>query len=85
MRTTLTLDDDVAAALKQQAKLHDQSFKQVVNDALRRGLTSPEPRGRRPFRVRTFAGGFRTGIDPLKLNQLNAELELEELRRKLQQ
>ncbi|MCY4619014.1 MAG: hypothetical protein OXD50_10805 [Chloroflexi bacterium] len=85
MRTTLTLDDDVAAALKQQAKLLDQSFKQVVNDALRRGLTSPEPRDRQPFKLRTSAGGFRPGIDPLKLNQLNAELELEELLRKLQQ
>ena len=85
MRTTLTLDDDVAAALKQQAKLHDQSFKQVVNDALRRGLTSPEPRDRPPFKVRTFAGGFRPGIDPRKLNEVNAELELTELQRKLQQ
>ncbi|MCY4421970.1 MAG: hypothetical protein OXC06_02750 [Acidimicrobiaceae bacterium] len=39
MRTTLTLDDDLAAALKEQAQRVGQPFKQVVNDTLRRGLS----------------------------------------------
>ena len=40
MRTTLTLDDDVAAKLKAAARREDRPFKEVVNDALRRGLAS---------------------------------------------
>jgi Ribbon-helix-helix protein, copG family len=38
MRTTLSLDDDVAALLEQMRKARDTTFKQVVNDALREGL-----------------------------------------------
>ena len=39
MRTTLTLDDDIADSLKEQARLLGKPFKQVVNDALRRGMS----------------------------------------------
>lgn len=42
MRTTLTLDPDVAAMLKKAVARGDVSFKQAVNDALRRGLTANE-------------------------------------------
>ncbi len=38
MRTTLTLDDDVAARLNQMRKLRDQSLKELVNDLLRQAL-----------------------------------------------
>jgi len=38
MRTTLTLDDDVAEKLRTVAHQTRRSFKQVVNDALRTGL-----------------------------------------------
>lgn len=49
MRTTLSLDDDVAALLERLRKARDTTFKQVVNDALREGLArlsspaAPEP------------------------------------------
>jgi hypothetical protein len=39
MRTTLSLDDDVAALLEQVRRSRDATFKQIVNDALREGLT----------------------------------------------
>ena len=77
MRITLTIDDALADALKQQAKLLDVPFQQVVNDTLRRGLAPETPENRPAFRVRPFRGGFRLGIDPLKLNQLNDQLEVE--------
>ena len=77
MRTTLTLDDDLADALKQQAKLLDVPFKQVVNDTLRRGLAPEAPEDRPVFRVRPLRGGFRPGVDPLRLSQLNDELEVQ--------
>jgi hypothetical protein len=38
MRTTLSLDDDVAVLLEQMRKARDTTFKRVVNDALREGL-----------------------------------------------
>ena len=38
MRTTLSLDDDVAVLLEQMRKARDTTFKQLVNDALREGL-----------------------------------------------
>ena len=39
MRTTLTLDPDVAALLKKAVARGEVSFKQAVNNALRRGLS----------------------------------------------
>ncbi|MBV9162668.1 MAG: ribbon-helix-helix protein, CopG family [Pseudonocardiales bacterium] len=38
MRTTLSLDDDVAAQLEQLRARGDRSFRQLVNEALRVGL-----------------------------------------------
>ena len=82
MRTTLTLDDDIAAALKEQARLLDKPFRQVVNDALRRGM-SPTPRQDRPrFRVKPHHGGFAPGVDPLRLNQLYDQLEVDDFLRR---
>jgi hypothetical protein len=43
MRTTLTLDDDVAAKLRAEMRRSGCSFKEVVNDVLRRGLAGARP------------------------------------------
>jgi hypothetical protein len=55
MRTTLTIDDDVAVALERLRKSRDASLKVVVNDVLRRGLkeVSAPQKTRKPFRTRT--------------------------------
>lgn len=78
MRTTLTLEDDLASRLKELARRRRISFKQAVNDAIRRGLMSPdrvaEPKP--PFQVRTFRAKFQPGVDPLRLNQLVDDLEV---------
>jgi len=53
MRTTLTLDDDVARLLERAQKSRKASFKAVVNDALRQGLshmTKPAA-PRQPYRT----------------------------------
>lgn len=78
MRTTLTLDNDIAEALRERARLLDISFKQVVNDVLRRGLSPLAQEGRPVFRLKPLSGGFRPGVDPLRLNQLYDELETED-------
>ncbi|MGH7391368.1 MAG: CopG family transcriptional regulator [Candidatus Rokuibacteriota bacterium] len=77
MRTTLTLDDDVAMKLRELAHRRKVSFKEAVNSVLRRGLVAQESRGEspRPFQVEAFRSAFRPGVDPLKLNQLSDELE----------
>ena len=56
MRTTLTLDDDVAARLKAAVRKQRRPFKQLVNEALRGGLEALDrPRhARRPFRSKGF-------------------------------
>ena len=51
MRTTITLDDDVAALLKKVVRKSGEPFKQVVNRYLRLGLTAPKQPPRRPFKV----------------------------------
>ncbi|MCY3784882.1 MAG: antitoxin [Chloroflexi bacterium] len=78
MRTTLTLDADVADFLREQARLQNRPFKQVVNDTLRRGMSPAAGEERPAYRVKPLRGGFRPGVDPLKLNQLNDELETQE-------
>ena len=74
MRTTLTIDNDIADSLKEQARLQDRPFKQVVNDALRRGLSQAVEEERPVFRVKPLPGGFLPGIDPLKIKELLDEL-----------
>lgn len=79
MRTTLTLDDDLAEALNRAARLMGRSFKAVGNDTLRRGLaqSGSATTGLEPFVVEPQACGWRPGIDPLRLNQLLDGLEIE--------
>jgi hypothetical protein len=48
MRTTITLDDDVAAKLQAKARKSGRPFKQVVNDALRTGLALEQHAKRLP-------------------------------------
>jgi hypothetical protein len=79
VRTTLTLEPDVARMLEEEARRERKSFKQVVNEAIRRGLS---PRARRPappYRVRPHRTSLRPGIDVHAFNQLADELEDEAL------
>ena len=76
MKTTLTLDDDVADFLKEQSRLHNKPFKQVVNEVLRRGMVPGLEAVEVPkFRVVPNRSGLLTGIDSRRLNQLNDQLE----------
>lgn len=53
MRTTLTLDQDVVALLKREARKSGEPFKQVVNRYLRLGLTVKDA-PRKPFKVKPW-------------------------------
>ncbi len=78
MRTTLTIEPDVAIEIEKRRKAPGGSLKRVINGLLRKGLRAeagaPTPS---PYRSETFDLQFRPGIDPLKLNQLVDELEVE--------
>ena len=85
MRTTLTLDDDLADILQRKAQQQGASFKEIVNHVLRTGLaTSGEPSQKRPrvvIRPKDI-GPLRPGYDPDRMNQLVDELEVEEYLKK---
>ncbi|HVZ75118.1 MAG TPA: antitoxin [Polyangia bacterium] len=84
MRTTLTLDADVERLLEEEVHRVRRPFKQVVNDAIRRGLA---PRladtPSKPYRVKAHKSRLAPGIDSSALNRLVDELEDESVLGKL--
>ena len=85
MRTTLTIDADIADFLKEQSRFHGKSFNQVVNETLRRGMSpAANEKARKPFKVKPVPGGYMLGVDPMNpkdfLNQLDDEHYFEVLR-----
>jgi hypothetical protein len=76
VRTTLTLDDDVAAKLKALARRTGRAFRDVVNETLRRGLAdSRQPRARHPFKVQARDLGCRPGINMDNIGELLEQIE----------
>jgi len=63
VRTTLTLDEDVAAKLKAETRKSGKPFKQVVNETLREGLLRPLPAKLPPFKVKARPMGLRPGLN----------------------
>jgi hypothetical protein len=79
MRTTLTIDDDLAGLLKRRSRELGLPFKEVINRTLRAGLgEQAKTRQRTAPKTIPHSFGFRPGIDLDKLNQLVDELEAEE-------
>ncbi|HUJ14500.1 MAG TPA: CopG family transcriptional regulator [Thermoanaerobaculia bacterium] len=60
-RTTMTLDNDVAKRIDEEHRKSGRSIRAVVNDALRRGLSSPKVPHRR-FRVKARRLELRAGV-----------------------
>lgn len=75
VRTTLTLDPEIAERLRQEVSHGKRSFKQIINEALARGLGLKPLEVRKSYRVKPHASKFLPGVDPGKLNQLADELE----------
>jgi predicted transcriptional regulator len=73
MRTTLTLEPDVARLLDEAVHREQRSRKQVVNDALRRALVQQIRRDR--VRLVPHESAIRPGLDLARLNQLADEFE----------
>ncbi len=80
MRTTVTLDEDVARRLKERMRQTGQSFKQALNEVLRKGLEGPVRRTGEEVRVHARPMGLRPGIDPARLHDLETDLEADRFR-----
>lgn len=73
MRTTLNLDDDVAAAITSVARSRGQSLSRVANDLIRRGLAQTDARpDLPPYEPRVFD----TGAPLVDVTDVAAALEV---------
>jgi len=86
MRTTLTLDDDLAAALKAVAFERQVPFKLVVNEIIRHGLQAKAaPPAARSYRLHPAAlGRIAPGVDLDRALLLSDDLEDEGLAGKIE-
>ena len=77
MRTTLILDDDIAAKLKAESRDAGRPFRDVVNETLRRGLASRHATSQRqPFRVQTRdLGEVKPGVTLDNVAELIEQVE----------
>lgn len=81
MRTTLTLDRDVAEKVKSMTQKLRRPFKQIINDALRRGLDQmARPMPAKPHRTRSRRMGLRPGFSLDNIQELLAHAEGEDAR-----
>jgi hypothetical protein len=84
MRTTVTLDSDLAAKLRALARERGVSFKEALNSTLRRGLTGGGGGSQRRYRLASRRLGLRPGVDLEHALRLAGELEDAEAIRKLE-
>ena len=75
MRTTLTLDDDVAKLLEKEEQRTGASFKHVVNHFLRLGLMAGKRPPRKPFVVTPRKLGLPAGLSYDNVEELLDALE----------
>lgn len=74
VRTTVTLEEDLARLIREAQHREQKTFKEVLNAALRRGLT--QTAGDPPdYRLRPHHSGVRPGVDVTALNRLADEMD----------
>ena len=78
MRTTLTIDDDIAARIDERRRRDGRSLKQIVNELLRDGLRNAERApATKQYRTKAHDLRMRPGFDAARLNRLVDELATE--------
>ncbi|MEI9991514.1 MAG: hypothetical protein WDM86_15905 [Rhizomicrobium sp.] len=84
-RNTLTIDDDNAVRLERLRKERDLSFKQIVNDVLRRGLNEAEKpfRPKERFETQVFRNTQPAFKTEAEFKELVDQLDVEDALRKL--
>ena len=77
MRTTVTLDPDVDRLLKEEMRRSGTTFRQALNQVIRRALAGNVATEHRPFKLRPKRLSLRPGLDPAMLQHLEEDLEIE--------
>ena len=84
MRTTLTIDDDLARELREKAHNTGSPFKLIVNRAIRAGLEHiDKPKQIKPYKCKAHSLGYPPSADLDHALNLADRLESEEIARKL--
>lgn len=78
MRTTVTIEVDVEEKLREFMARNRYTFKQALNETLRRGLGSQTSLPSKQFKVEARPMGLKPGIDLTRLNELADELEVDD-------
>ncbi len=85
MRSTITIEDAIAADLKELAHRSNKSFKEVVNETLRIGLAAGKSPKAKRCRIKPASlGNVAPGVDLSKSLALSDALEESEIVRKLE-
>ena len=80
MRTTLTLDQDVAQRVKSVTRHSGRPLKQVINEALRVGLDQLAESRSKPYRTKARNMGLREGIQLDNVQELLSQIDGEDAR-----
>ncbi len=81
MRTTLTIDPDIAVKAKKAVQMTGMPFKKLINQALRIGIDAVlSPRKPQPYRTKGHAMGLRGGLSYDNIQELLAIAEGEDFR-----
>jgi hypothetical protein len=75
MRTTLTLEPDVAESLRREISSGKRTLKEVINSCLRKGLGLKRSKPSARYVVRAHESAYLPGIDRLSLNKAYDDLE----------
>jgi hypothetical protein len=63
IRTTVTLDDDVAARVKRESQTRGVSFRETLNDLLRAAFLSAGKTPRRTLQIKPIHMGCKPGLN----------------------
>lgn len=74
MKTTITLDTEVEQRLREAMQRQGKSLKEILDEALRRGLGLSQQQ----FEVKSRPLRLRPGLDPARLSDMADDLEVEE-------
>jgi hypothetical protein len=76
MRTTLTLDHDVAEQVKSVTRNSGRPLKQVINEALRVGLDHlTQPKAAKPYRTKSRNMRLREGFQIDNVQELLSRID----------
>ena len=80
IRTTVTLDEDVIERVKAESRSRGVSFRDTLNELVRKGLNAQVPAAKEPFRVKPFTRGLSQEFNYDDIEGLISQLEGEDHR-----